>query len=109
MNKLHVPEITIDQAADREDEEWLNGLLGDILPVKMTALAYANFFEPWDNLAQWRGAEPLLWDLADRPEFMLALVRKITDIRLELLDKVEAMNLLDNTSPYLHSTPGLTD
>lgn len=109
MNKLHVPEITIDQAADREDEEWLNGLLGDILPVKMTALAYANFFEPWDNLAQWRGAEPLLWDLADRPEFMLALVRKITDIRLELLDKVEAMDLLDNTSPYLHSTPGLTD
>ncbi|MGI6017512.1 MAG: hypothetical protein ACOX8M_01680 [Marvinbryantia sp.] len=109
VEKLHVPEITIDEEADKEDEEWLNELLGDILPVKMTALEYATFFEPWDNIAEWRGVETLLWDLMDRPEFMLQLVRKITDVRLAMLEKVEQMNLLDNNSPFLHSTPGLTN
>lgn len=108
-DRLHVPEITVNEMADKEDEEWLNNLLGDILPVKMTALEYAAFFEPWDNIAEWRGAETLLWDLMDRPEFMLYLVRKITDVRLEMLEKVEQMNLLDNSSPFLHSTPGLTE
>lgn len=109
VGRLHCPDITVDEAADARDLEWLNGLLGDILPVRLTGMEYAAFFEPWDNIAEWRGVEPMLWDLVDRPEFLHMLVQKILDVRLEMLDKVEALNLLDNSSPYLHSTVGLCD
>lgn len=109
VERLHAPAITIDEKADQADEEWLLSLVGDILPVHMTALQYATFFEPWDNIAEWRGVETLLWDLADRPEFMLSIVRKITDVRKEMMDQVEEMNLLDGSSPYIHSTPALAD
>lgn len=109
LAKLHAPEITVNEEADRIDREWLEDMAGDILPIRMTGLEYVNYFEPWDNIAEWRGAEKLLWDLADDPDFMHAIVRKITDVRLEMLDKVEQMNLLEYRSPYIHCTPGLAD
>lgn len=109
IEKLHVPDITLDEEADARDREWLESIFGDILPVRLTGLEYAAFFQPWDDIAQWRGVEPLLWDLIDRPEFTHALVEKILNVRLALLDKVEALHLLDNASPYLHSTAGLCD
>lgn len=109
IEKLHVPEITVNQEADAGDLEWLTGLIGDILPIRLTGLEYAGFYEPWDNIAQWRGVEPLLWDLADRPEFLHSLINKILEVRLELLSHIEDLNLLDNSSPFLHSTAGLCD
>ena len=109
IEKLHAPEITVDEEADARDLAWLNELLGDILEVRLTGLQFAAFFEPWDNIAEWRGVEPMLWDLVDRPEFLHALVEKILQVRLTMMDRVEQMNLLDDSSPFLHSTAGLCD
>ena len=109
MEKLQVPRITVNQEADEKDLKWLTGLIGDILPVRLTGLESAGYFEPWDDIAQWRGVEPLLWDLADRPEFLHSLVNKILNVRLDLLKRIEELNLLDNSSPFLHCTAGLCD
>ncbi len=87
--RLHAPEIIINEQEDREDREWLEELLGDILPVKLKGLEYMGYFVPWDDIVRWRGVEPLLWDLADRPDFMLSLIRKLTDIRLEMMKNAE--------------------
>ena len=109
IEKLQVPRIAVNQEADEKDLEWLTGLIGDILPVRLTGLESAGYFEPWDDIAQWRGVEPLLWDLADRPEFLHSLVNKILSVRLDLLKRVEELNLLENSSPFLHCTAGLCD
>lgn len=109
IEKLHAPAIEPDEDADRRDEEWLSDLLGGILPVCMTGVAYAGFFEPWDDIAMWRGAEKLLWDLIDRPEYTHALMEKLLSVRLEHLGRLEKMNLLDSGGAYLHCTAGLTD
>ena len=42
-----------------------------------------------DDIAQWRGLEPLLWVLVDRPDFMLLLIRKLAYIRLKMLNIAE--------------------
>ncbi|NLZ88123.1 MAG: hypothetical protein GX916_01330 [Clostridiales bacterium] len=109
LEKLHVPEIMVDQALDDARRERLEGIFGDILPIRMTGVTHAGFFMPWDDLSMWRGAEPLMVDLVDRPEFIHALMRRITDIRIATLDKLEAMGLLDAYMPVLHCTAGLVD
>lgn len=109
IERLQVPRITVNQEADEKDLEWLTGLIGDILPIRLTGLESAGFFEPWDDIAQWRGVEPLLWDLSDRPEFLHSLVNKILNVHLNLLKRIEELNLLDNSSPFLHCTAGLCD
>ena len=109
IEKLHAPTIEVDEEADKRDEEWLNELIGDILPVRLTGLTYAGFYEPWDDIAMWRGAEKLLWDLIDRPEYTHALMEKLLSVRMEHFDCLEKMNLLDACGPYMHCTAGLAD
>jgi len=109
IEKLHAPTVEVDEKADRRDEERLNDLIGDILPVRMTGLSYAGFYEPWDDIAMWRGAQKLLWDLIDRPEYTHILMEKLLSVRMEHFDRLEKMNLLDSCGPYMHCTAGLTD
>ena len=66
---------------------------------------YVSHFSPWDDISMLRGAEPMLWDLADRPEFMHAIVRKLTDIALYKLDMAEKLGLIDPYQPLIHCTP----
>ena len=107
LKRLHVPDIALDEEDDARRVERAQALFGDLLPVRTIGMEYAGFFEPWDNIARWRGVEPLLWDLADRPEFMHQLVERLLRIRLELLDKIERMNLLEPAGAYIHCTAGL--
>ncbi|MBQ6716096.1 MAG: hypothetical protein IJN21_06210 [Clostridia bacterium] len=109
IDKLHAPTIEVDEAADKRDEEMLNDLLSGILPVRMTGITYAGFYEPWDDIAMWRGAENLLWDLIDRPEYTHMLMEKLLSVRMEHFDRLEKMNLLDACGPYIHCTVGFAD
>lgn len=107
LERLHNPTIEVDAAADARNVERLNALFGDLLPIRLAGGMYVSHFSPWDDIAMLRGAEPMLWDLADRPEFMHALVRRLTDIALYKLDMAERLNLIDPYQPVIHATPGL--
>lgn len=109
LEKLHAPEITVDDALTEKRRALLDECFGDILPIHLTGLSYAGFYMPWDNLAMWRGVEPLLIDLADDPDLLHAFMRKFVDIRLDLLRREEEMNLLDADMPLLHCTAALVD
>ncbi|MGN0743256.1 MAG: hypothetical protein ACI4L8_11420 [Candidatus Fimadaptatus sp.] len=107
LERLHNPTIEVDEAADARNVERLEALIGDILPIRLAGGMYVSHFSPWDDISMLRGAEPMLWDLADRPEFMHALVRKLTDIALYKLDMAEKLNLIDPYQPIIHCTPGI--
>lgn len=109
LEKLHVPELSVDDALTEERRAMLEAIFGDLLPIRVTGLTNAGFYMPWDNLSMWRGVEPLLMDLADDPELLHAFMRKFVDIRLELLRKEEEMGLLDADIGMLHCTAGLVD
>ena len=107
LDKLHNPTIEVDAEADARNVERLEALFGDLLPVRLAGGMYVSHFSPWDDISMLRGAEPMLWDLADRPEFMHAIVRKLTDIALYKLDMAEKLGLIDPYQPLIHCTPGL--
>ena len=48
----------------------------------------------WDIIAQWRGAQNILWDLVDRPEFMHQIMGRLTDAYMAMLDQAEEKGLL---------------
>jgi hypothetical protein len=104
-----VPEVLVDDALTEQRRQLLDSIFGDLLPVHVVGMTYAAYFTPWDDLAMWRGVEAVYMDLVDEPEFMHAYIRKYRDIRLKLLDKIEAMDLLEADTPNLHCTSRLVD
>lgn len=106
LEKLHNPVLTYDQDETLRRYHLLGEILGDILPVKLTGVG-ACYVTTWDQIAVYRGVTDLLMDLADRPEFMHKLVRKLTDISLSQLRQHEDLGLFDNAPGSLHCTPTL--
>lgn len=108
LEKLHTPEVWVDNAADERNFERLDAIFGDLLPIRFQGIGY-KAFTPWDTLATWRGVEPIYIDLVDDPELLHAFMRKYTDIQKEVLAKEEALGLLDAHNPVLHCTAGYVD
>lgn len=109
LEKLHPPKITVDDDLTGRRRTLLDGIFGDILPVRVMGVTHAGFYMPWDNLSMWRGVEPIYVDLMDNPELLHAFMSKFLDIRLDLLNRLEAMDLMDADLGILHCTPGLVD
>jgi hypothetical protein len=136
VEKIRTPTITLDEEATANVEARAHELFNGILPVRMQGwLPEANqwpalasqpgtkalvngmwpdgagnlAFAPWDLIVMWRGAEPVLFDLADRPEFMHRIMTRLTDAHLGMLDQIETMGLLGHSQAMIRSTGAYTD
>ena len=111
IEKLHNETVTYDEAGTKEYFEYVADIIGDIIPVKITGLSsdYGLGHGIWDTVSILKGVENLLADLAERPEFMHKIARKLTDISLDKLRQLEEMKLLGVDQTYIHCTPALTD
>ena len=109
LEKLHDPEILIDDALTAARFERLSEIFGDVLPIRIEGITEAGYYVPWDNISMWRGVEPIYIDLYDDPDLLHALMQKILAIRLRLLDRLETLDLLDDNWETLHCTPALVD
>ena len=108
LEKIHDPVITYDEEETRERLERIGNLVGDLVPVRLTGFDYASS-GTWDTIATFRGVSNLLIDLADRPEFMHKMVRKLGDANWSAMKQYEALNLFESDPESLHCTPILTD
>jgi hypothetical protein len=136
VQKIRAPLITLDQAATASVEERASEIFDGILLVRMQGwLPEANqwpglasqpgtkdlvngmwpdgagnlAFCPWDLIVMWRGAEAVLFDLADRPEFMHQIMSRLTDAHLSMLDQIEQLGLLGHSQGMIRSTGAYTD
>jgi len=111
IEKLQYQTVTYDEAGTKKHFEFAADVIGDIIPVKITGLSsdYGLGHGLWDTVSVLRGVENLLEDLAGRPEFMHKTARKLTDILIDKLKKIEAQGLLGAEQAYIHCTPALTD
>lgn len=66
-------------------------------------------FNLWDIISFWRGVEPILYDLVDRPEHMHQIISRLTDAFLTMLDELEARGLLGSGQATIHCSPAYTD
>lgn len=100
LEKLRVPEITYDREASESRKAHAEEYLGDILPVRLTGTLLWEAL--WDRIVFSRGAEPVLYDLIDRPEFLHALMKKLVDIEMKTIDQYEEQNLLEADGAFCH-------
>ena len=106
--KLKEPEIKLDEEETERRRSLLDGIFGDVLPVKVVGVT-GGHFHPWDDLSRLCGVEDVLYKLYDDPELMHALMRRYTDLSLTLLRKEEELGLLETSGTTVHCTAALCD
>lgn len=107
LAKIQSPVITYDEKTTMRNKSIAEDIFGDILPVKMTGASPG--FRVWDELAVFRGVTPILFDFADRPEFLHAVMEKFTNIQLDLLRQYEKLNILEKDATSIHCSATFTD
>lgn len=107
IEKIHAPELTLDEAATARAEARAREIFDGMLDVRMDG--WTPWYAPWDIIVQWRNPEALLYDLADRPEFLLAIAQRLTAAHLTMLDRLEQQGLLGGPQPWIHCTGAFTD
>jgi len=92
--------VRFDAEATAARENLIGDLVGDILPIRMSGIGI--WAAIWDRIVFWRGATPVLYDLADRPEFLHRLMRRLMEIEMDALDQWEQQNLLEPEPDTIH-------
>lgn len=108
IGKFRALEPSLNVAATEEREAWARELLGSHLEARMVGLTGYNgdelAFPLWDDIEQFRGTEPILLDFMDRPEHLHAIADRLTTVRLEELDMLEAKGLIGYGNDRIHCT-----
>ncbi len=112
IGKFQALEPSLDVEATAERETWAHELLDGLLEVRMQGLTGYNgdelAFPLWDDIEQFRGTEPILLDFMDRPEHLHAIADRLTTVRLEELDMLEAKGLIGYGNDRIHCTGAQT-
>jgi len=106
MDKLQAPSFTYCEEETVERKSRLEDLLGDILPVKLTAGPLLNV-TLGTAAAELRGLEQMMMDMIDDPAQMHRLMAHLRDANLSALDQLEATGLItpNNNGPMTCSDP----
>ncbi len=104
LEKLHFPEIEIDEGATDRLLDLTNELLGDLLTVRLRTSWWWSVGMTWE-LANWRGLSQIMYDMIDDPDLIHHLMGVLRDGSLAVLDSLEARNLLslNNGGNYVGS------
>ncbi len=98
IEKIRMPEVWFDAEATHEQIRFYTALLSDSLHVRACG-PRQHFFNAWDQLVRWTGVQQALLDLAVRPDFIHAIMRRMTDSFLARMTQYEQLNLLDYPHP----------
>jgi hypothetical protein len=106
LDKLHFPDLVIDEEATQRNFEAVHAAIGDVIEVKTHRRVYI-----WGEaslvrvLASFRGLDQVMWDMIDRPEWVHKAMSFLRDGTMRFLDQVEAYDKLDlnNADDYVGS------
>jgi hypothetical protein len=93
IEKIRMPEVTIDEEATKQNYDVLTKLFGDILRIESYGVGF-QWFAPWDELIRWWGVEPALTDMALRPELVHAAMDRLVNAYLCRFDQYVKLNVL---------------
>ena len=105
--KIRAGTVELDAGATAAGEERARALLDGTLVVRMQGIF--PVFSPWDAIVQWRGADAVLTDLAERPEHSHRIMERLTGSMLATLDQLEAKGFLGTGQSTIHCTGAYTD
>ena len=93
IEKIRDPLIEVDRARSRDFLQFYARVFEGILPVEQRGCT-GFWFAPWDDIVFWMGAGDVLLNLADRPDFMHALIARLCKAYHAGLRQFEELGLL---------------
>ncbi|MFP4381283.1 MAG: hypothetical protein ACLFUS_12345 [Candidatus Sumerlaeia bacterium] len=104
IDKIEMPQIKVDREATADEREALEDAFGDLLPIEERGY-FVPWFAPIDMFIEWRGIENLFMDMMMQPDWVHAVLEKLTRGYLGMLDQYEAQDALwcSNRSHFVGS------
>ncbi len=103
LERLRLPEVSYDRESTEAQAAVARQVFAGLMEVELVGhYLQCNL---WDQISVYRGVDSLLMDLAMRPEFMHATVRRFAEIAAAQFRQYEELELLDAKSVLLHCTP----
>ena len=100
LEKIKTPVITLDSVRESEIINEADEIFGGIIPYRLTGMCM--HLGIWDWIAQWMGVENCYIAIMDEPEMIHALMEKLTNGVLSMIDQMNAQKLFDVTSNLCH-------
>jgi hypothetical protein len=95
IEKIRVPEVTVDWEKTRRDQQDLQELFDGILQVRLVLGWGGNIgWAPMDQLALWRGIDRLYLDLVERPDWVHAVMARLLAGKMAEIDALESQGAL---------------
>lgn len=111
LDRMPMPVVTVDHEADRKKMEIAGNIFDGILPVRLMGMSpdYGMYAGLWDVITTLRGADKILYDIVDRPEFTHKVIGKFVSIWQSTIDQYESLGLFDIDVPLVHCAGAYTD
>lgn len=104
IEKIRMPEYTLDEEKMRLIAQEADLLCEGIIPYKMQGeILHLGI---WDKIGQWMGVQNCYFELIDRPEFLHAIMEKLTQgllHEIESLNKIKAYDVTGNITHCSHT------
>jgi hypothetical protein len=107
LEKIRIPVLSYDKAATAKCVADLDEVFGGIL--KAVEGIGPPMLNVWDAIVMWRGAENVLVDLGERPEFVHKLMARATAAYTAVVDQLESLGAMTGPQEWIHCTGAFTD
>ncbi len=108
IDKIRNPVVTHHEAETARRLAVAHELFDGLLEVR--AAGYdPSYMTLWDPLSMWMGVENALYALIDTPGLIHRILERMTESMLDMLDQLEAQNLLCGPQQLVHCTGAYTD
>lgn len=107
LEKIQMPVITLDTERMKQIREEADVIFDGIIPYHMAGRAL--HLGVWDKISFWRNVENCYIDLMDRPEFMHAIMEKMTQSLICQIDGLNKIGGYDVTSNLIHCSHSFLD
>lgn len=107
VEKIHTPNVIWHKEEEEAVRQQADMLFAGIAPYKMAGVGI--HLGLWDRISSARGVTNCYIDLLDRPEHMHAIIGRLTDCTLELIDRYNELGAFDTVTTLCHCSHTFCD
>ena len=100
VERIQMPVLTLDKAQEERIIEQAKAVFEGIIDFRMTGLCM--HLGIWDSIAMWMGVENCYFALMDEPEMIHALMEKLTQGIIGMIEQMNRQELFDIHSNLCH-------
>lgn len=107
IEKIQIPEITLDVNKLQQIRQEADVIFDGIIPYKMTGCSI--HLGIWDTISTLMGVENCYMEILDRPEFIHAILEKMTQGVIHRIECINRLGVFDVTSNLVHCSHSYLD